>query len=396
MEKILAKSITKINTVSFEFERYLITQVNLNNRLIAILGARGVGKTTMLLQLAKKSKKEVLYVALDDLFFSGKTLYSLAEDFHKTGGELLLLDEVHKYPNWSREIKLIYDDFSALQIIFTSSSILDIYRGESDLSRRAISYHLKSLSFREYLLFYEKIALPTLTLKQIVENHARISLDITQEFKPYKYLKSYIETGAYPYYNKNNNTTEYYQQILNTLNLILDVDLQGLTNLNYDTISKLKRLLYVIATNVPFIPNISKLSERIGVHRNVLVQTIQLLDKAELIHTLYNQNTSISSLTKPNKIWLRNTNLNYAISSENVNVGNIRETFFIQHLNDLHQLSLPQKGDFLVDDTYTFEMGGKNKSQKQITEIKNAFLVKDDIEIGVKNTIPLWLFGLIY
>ena len=394
MDKLLSKSTLKINNVTTAFERYLINKINLSNRLIAIMGARGVGKTTLLLQLAKKSKKEVLYVALDDLFFSGNTLYSLAEDFLKTGGELLLLDEVHKYPNWSREIKLIYDDFSDLQVIFTSSSILDIYRGESDLSRRAISYHLNALSFREYLLFYEKIELPILNLKQIVNEHATISLAITQQFKPFKYLKSYIETGAYPYYN--NNTAEYYQQILNTINLILDVDIQSITSLNYDTISKLKRLLYVIATNVPFTPNISKLSERIGVHRNVLVQTLQLLDKAELIHTLYNQNTSISSLTKPNKIWLRNTNLNYAISSENVNVGNIRETFFIQHLNGLHQLSLPANGDFLVDDTYIFEVGGKNKSQKQITGINNAFLVKDDLEIGVMNHIPLWLFGLVY
>ena len=222
MEKLLAKSTKKISSVSIEFERYLISQINLNNQLIAILGARGVGKTTMLLQLAKKSTKQVLYVALDDSFFSGNTLYSLAEDFQKTGGKILYLDEVHKYPNWSREIKLIYDDFANLQVVFTSSSILDIYRGESDLSRRAISYHLNALSFREYLLYYEKIELPKLDLKQIIENHAQLSLDITQQFKPFQYFKQYIETGAYPYYN--NNTAEYYQQILNTLNLILDVE----------------------------------------------------------------------------------------------------------------------------------------------------------------------------
>lgn len=394
MEKLLSKSTLKINNVTTTFERYLIQDINLNNKLIAIIGARGVGKTTMLLQLAKKSSKEVLYVALDDLFFSDNTLYSLAEDFQKTGGKLLLLDEVHKYPNWSRELKLIYDDFSNLQVIFTSSSILDIYKGESDLSRRAIRYRLNALSFREYLLFFEKIKLPKITLKQIVEEHTALSLTINQQFKPYKYLKSYIETGVYPYYNKNKN--EYYQQLLNTLNLILDVDLQGLTNFNFDTIAKLKRLLYVIASNVPFTPNISKLSERIGVHRNVLVQTLHLLEKAELIHTLYNQNTSISTLTKPNKIWLRNTNLNYAISAENVNTGNIRETFFLQHLSSQHQLSLPAKGDFLVDDTYSFEIGGKNKSQKQLAGIKNSFIVKDDIEIGVNNSIPLWMFGLIY
>jgi predicted AAA+ superfamily ATPase len=394
MESILLKSQLKIENIPLNFKRYLFNNINNSNQLIAILGARGVGKTTLLLQYAKEQNQMPLYVALDDLFFSENTLYSLAENFQKIGGKLLLLDEVHKYPNWSRELKLIYDDFTHLKVIFTSSSILDIYKGESDLSRRAVSYNLKSLSFREFLMFYKGIELPTYTLDEIVKNHAEISLQLIKEFKPFKYFSEYLKVGAYPYYQ--NNEQEYYQQLLNTINLILDVDLQSITNIDYNNIAKFKRLLYVIATNVPFIPNIKKLSERIGVNRNVLVQALQLLEKAELIHTLYKKNKSVSVLNKPDKIWLRNTNLNYAISAENVNTGNVRETFFIQHLSLFHHLSLVDKGDFLVDSIHTFEIGGKGKTQKQIKTVPNSYLVKYDAETGVLNNIPLWLFGLIY
>ncbi len=394
MDNLLLKSQQKIHNVSTDFKRYLFSGINLENQLNAILGARGVGKTTLLLQLAKQQKNKVLYIALDDLFFTKNSLYDLAEEFQKVGGKLLLLDEVHKYPNWSREIKLIYDDFPELQVIFTSSSILDIYKGESDLSRRAISYNLKSLSFREYLLFYEKIELPIVKLDEILKNHAEISLTLAQKIKPFQYLKKYLKIGAYPYYK--NNELEYYQQVLNTINLILDVDLPAVAPIDYTNIAKFKRLLYVIATNVPFIPNIAKLSKQIEINRNTLVLALQLLEKAKLIHALYKESNSVSVLNKPNKIWLRNTNLNYAISSENVNVGNIRETFFIQHLSLFHQISLPEKGDFLVDNTYHFEIGGKNKTHKQIQGVPNSFLVKDDVEIGVLNNIPLWLFGLIY
>jgi len=199
MENLLLKSELKINRVSTSFKRYLFSDINLENRLSAILGARGVGKTTLLLQLARHKKTKVLYIALDDLFFTKNSLYDLADEFQKMGGKLLLLDEVHKYPNWSREIKLIYDDFSELQVIFTSSSILDIYKGESDLSRRAISYTLKALSFREYLLFYENIDLPVFKLDEILNRHTEISLELTKRIKPFQYFKKYLRVGAYPY-----------------------------------------------------------------------------------------------------------------------------------------------------------------------------------------------------
>jgi len=396
MRDLLLKSQKKIETISIKFKRYLYQEINLTNKLSSILGARGVGKTTLLLQLAKsiRGSKQILYVALDDLFFTNNTLYGLAEEFSKLGGDFLFLDEVHKYPNWSRELKLIYDDLENLQVIFTSSSILDIYKGESDLSRRAIKYNLKEMSFREYLILYENIELPKLNLNDIITNHSKISLKLTQNFKPLKYYQNYIRVGAYPYFN--DDIDEYYQQIFDTINLILDVDLQSIEDVSFSNVVKIKRLLYILATNVPFIPNISKLSEKIALHRNVLIKALQWLQKAELINMLVKTNKSVSYLSKPDKIWLHNTTLSYVLSSNNIDAGSIRETFFLQHISVLHNVSLPLKADFLVDEKYIFEVGGKNKKQKQIQNLDNAFVVKDDIETGVLNIIPLWLFGLIY
>jgi predicted AAA+ superfamily ATPase len=395
MNQLFEKSTRKIKNVPLEFKRYLFDRINKSNRLIAVKGARGTGKTTLLLQLAYEHKAdEVLYIALDDLFFSENTLYGLAESFVKMGGKLLLLDEVHKYPNWSRELKLIYDDFSDLQVIFTSSSILDIYKGESDLSRRAVTYSLSEMSFREYLLFKEKIDLPVISLEEILENHIEMCVALTQQFTPFKYFSEYLRIGNYPYYE--NNVEEYYQKIRNTVNLILEVDMQATENLDYQTITKLKRLLFVISSNVPFTPNIFKISESIQLNRNALVRALQLLDRAELIRSTYKQTKSISILNKPDKIWMHNTNLMYAISGNQIDIGTVRETFFMQNFSNNHFISLPNKGDVLVDNTFLFEIGGKNKTRKQILDFDKAFLVKDDIEIGFQNSIPLWLFGFMY
>ncbi len=395
METLILKSRRKIQNTPQKFKRYLYDQINYNNKQISILGARGSGKTTLLLQIAARKKDDhCLYVALDDLFFVGNTLYQLAEDFEKQGGSLLLLDEVHKYPGWSRELKLIYDDFPDLRIIFSSSSIMDIYKGEADLSRRTISYVLKELSFREYLLFYHNIQLPTLSLNSILNDHEKISQELSHNFKPLKYFPSYKKTGAYPFYN--NHEEDYYQQIKNIINVILEVDLPAVKAIEYANIVKIKRLLYVLSVNVPYTPNISRISEQIGLNRNALVQALQMLHKAELIHILYKQSKSISTLNKPDKIWLNNPNLSYALSIDRPDAGNIRESFFISQLSHLHEIAIPKTGDFIIDDQYTFEIGGKNKKKEQIKELENAFVVKDDVEIGIANSIPLWVFGLLY
>ncbi|MCO5259121.1 MAG: AAA family ATPase [Crocinitomicaceae bacterium] len=395
MDELFLKSQLKMNRVSVELKRYLYHKINKKSRMIAIKGARGTGKTTLLLQLGKEKKAgEVLYVALDDLFFTDNTLYSLADQFNKIGGLLLLIDEVHKYPNWSRELKLIYDDFPNLQVIFTSSSILEINKGESDLSRRVVTYNLSELSFREYLLFHEKIEFPVFKLEDVLQNHNEICSHLVQRFSPFKYFSNYLKHGAYPYFD--GDETEYYQKLMNTVNLILEVDIQSVETIDFKHVAKLKRLLYVISTNVPFTPNINKLSEQIQLNRNALVRAIQLLQRAEMIQTLYKQSKSISILNKPDKLWMHNTNLMYAISGNTPDKGNLRETFFIQNMPDNFQLSIPNKGDILVNDTYLFEIGGKNKTKEQIKGMENAYIVKDDIEIGVFNTIPLWIFGFLY
>ncbi len=395
MESLLRKSTLKIANCPKKFRRYLFDKINHQQRLIAIKGARGVGKTTLLLQVAHQFRKEkILYVSLDDLFFTSNTLYSLAERFNQLGGMLLLLDEVHKYPNWSREIKLIYDDLPHLRVIFTSSSILDIYRGESDLSRRAITYNLKPLSFREYLILFQGINFPAYSLQELVENHQEIALKISQKHKILSHFQDFLKAGAYPYYLGNIN--EYYQQLIQTINLILEVDLLSIQNIDYLSVTKIKRLLYILSLSVPFTPNISKLSEKVGLPRNSLVKVLHWLSKAHLIHIYYNEGRSISSLNKPDKIWLHNTNLSYALANNQPDIGSLRETFFLSQLSDLYMISLPKQGDFWIDKKYIFEVGGKNKTQKQIQTLENAFVVKDMIEIGVLNQIPLWLFGFLY
>ncbi len=397
MQNLITKSDKKIREVSLKITRYLLSKLDINNRLTIIRGARGVGKTTILLQFANKffnKNKTVLYVALDDLFFKQNTIYGLAEEFSKNNGFLLLLDEVHKYPGWSREIKLIYDDFPALKLLITSSSLLEIYQSESDLSRRAVTYDLKELSLREFLIFEENLVLDTLSLDDILKDHIDISYQITKKIKPIYQFNKYIKYGMYPYFIENLNT--FYDKLLQTIHLTLEIDLPAVEFIDYNHIVKLKRLLYAISTSAPFTPNITKLSERIEISRPALIKALQYLERARLIIQLRKNNKGISILSKPDKVYINNPNIQYALSDDNINRGSLRESFIVNQLQDLHKLSIPLKGDLLVDGLYTFEIGGKNKSRSQIKEIDNSYLVKDDIENGIKDSIPLWLFGFLY
>ena len=396
MNTLIAEYQKKIIHTPVLLKRYLLATIDWNNQLIAIKGSRGSGKTTLLLQYAKMhlNPKTSLYVSLDNLFFAQHTLLFLAEEFDKIGGTHLLLDEVHKYPNWSREIKLIYDNYPQLKVIFTSSSMLEIYKSESDLSRRAVSYLLKELSFREFIAFETGIQLNSYSLKEIIENHTQIATAVLAQLKPIPLFLDYLKFGAYPYYKENKNAYE--QKLENTINLVIEVDVNAVYNVSYDLIIKLKRLLMAIATSAPFTPNVTKLSERIGTTRVVLIEALQQLEKAGLINGLFKATKGIGLLTKPEKIYLNNTNLMYALAKENINIGNLRETFFVNQFKELHQINLAEKGDFLINEKYTFEVGGKNKTQLQIRDLADAYLAKDNIEIGAGNTIPVWLFGLMY
>lgn len=398
MEKLFEIFDIKLRSVSIKFKRFLFEEIDWSNRMISLQGARGVGKTTLLLQYIKqefaKPSNRVLYIDVNHLFFSQNSLIDLADMFYKKGGKHLFLDEIHKYQNWSSELKQIYDTYSDLQIVFTGSSIIEIQKGEADLSRRLVSYVLPSLSFREFLELSHQIHFEKYSFAEILNNHMEIAHQINLSIRPFEYFSTYLKYGQFPFFKEN--IASYQEKLMNTINLILDVDLPAVESIDFNTIQKLKKLLLIIAQSVPFKPNTHKLSELIGVSRNTLIRFFVLLEKAQLISTVQSATKGIRKMAKPDKIYLNNTNLIYALGGDLVNIGNMRETFFFNQMNYSHFIELPKSGDFLVDQKYIFEVGGKSKTQKQIEDYENAYLVKDGIEIGAMNSIPLWLFGFIY
>lgn len=396
MENLVNKSRRKIQSSNATFKRFLIDEIHWQDRLIGIKGARGVGKTTMLLQYIKEylpSGSSPLYVSLDDLYFSSNQLYDLAEEFLKFGGTHLFLDEVHRYLSWAPEIKLIYDDFPELKVVFTGSSILDITNAKADLSRRAMIYTLPGLSFREYLNFtgnaYEKIE-----LLDILLNHEKIAANISYEQKILPRFNEYLEIGYYPFFKEYK--INYADRLREVVNLILDYDLIMVKKIPVEALIKLKKLVYILCNSVPFKPNISKLSEITGISRNTLVNYLNVLEETAILNLLHTDATGIGYLRKPEKIYMENTNLIYALSQDKPETGTIRESFFLNQLHAQHQVVFKNKGDFFVDNKYLFEVGGKNKSLKQIASEPDSYIAADGIEVGFKNKIPLWLFGFMY
>jgi predicted AAA+ superfamily ATPase len=367
-----------------------------HSRLIGIKGARGIGKTTLLLQYAKLRLPvdHCLYVSLDNLWFSGNTLVELADRFAKLGGKYLLIDEVHKYANWSQEIKNIYDDYPELHVVFTGSSLLEILNRRADLSRRAIAYTMQGLSFREYLNMTQKLDLPVIPLNDILTKHVAIAAEIVDKVKPIKHFENYMAKGYYPFFHEDEST--YNLRIQETVNMIMEMELPLLRGIEIAYVNKLKQLLFIIAQSVPFIPNISKLSERIGVNRATLLSYLSYMNQAALTKSIFKPAQGISALQKPDKLYMDNPNLMYAISMKQPNIGTLRETFFLNQLSRNNKVEYANSGDFLVNEKFTFEIGGKNKTTTQIKAVKHAFVAADDIEYGHRNTIPLWLFGFLY
>lgn len=395
MEKLKEKHQRKVNSASLKFVRSIIEKKYWNSRLLGIKGPRGVGKTTLLLQYIKMNHpndESVLYVSMDDIYFSDNKLVELADKFVKEGGKKLFLDEVHKYPNWSQEIKNIYDDFAELQIVFTGSSLLEILNARADLSRRAITFRMQGLSYREYLNFSLGLEFPVYDLSNILSNAKEISKDILKEVKPLQYFNKYLEKGYYPFFVEGEQL--YHQRIEEVVNMIIELELPLLRNVDVAYTSRLKQLLLIIAQSAPFIPNITKLSERIGISRNTLLAYLHYLQDAGIIRNLYKESGGISKLQKPEKIFLENSNLAYTY--QNADVGNVRETFFANQVGYKHQLNFPKQGDFLVDEKYLFEIGGKGKGKSQIKDIEDGYIVADNLEYGYDNKIPLWLFGFLY
>ena len=389
MRTLYQKFETLLQSTTTDFKRYLYDKVSWESRMIGIIGARGVGKTTMILQHIKENldSKRALYVSADDMYFGENKLFDLADDFYKNAGEYLFIDEIHKYPDWSRELKNIYDSFPTLKVVFTGSSVLDILKGSADLSRRAIIYKLQGLSFREYLKFFQNYDTEVYTLEQIINNE--VKLENIQH--PLPLFNDYLKRGYYPFGIENEMELRLGQIIVQTL----ESDIPQYANLNVGTSRKLKRLLSIIAESVPFKPNFTKIAEIISVSRNSLDDYFSYMEKAGLIGQLRNETSGIRGLGKVDKVYLDNTNIIFNLVEEKSNIGNLRETFFFNQMRVKNEVISSQKADFAIEN-YTFEVGGKNKQQNQIEKDGKSFIVKDDIEYGYRNVIPLWVFGLNY
>ena len=395
MQKLIDHYTRLIACTQLDKKRYLLGQIQWNHRLIGLTGPRGVGKTTLLLQHIKETRLggAALYVSLDNLFFANNTLSDLAHEFYLGGGSHLFLDEVHRYPNWAIEIKNLYDSYPSLNIVFTGSSILEIYKAQADLSRRSVMYALPGLSFREFLSFENLAELPVRTFEEILTEHADIAADIASKMKIIPAFRAYLRHGYYPFYKEGLDA--YYDKLSGVVNVILENDLPAVVNLQNATVYKIKRLLAYVASLVPFTPNINELSGLIETDRKSLLVYLQYLERAELLRMLYRAPGRLSSLAKPAKVFIENTCLLFALS-RNTNSGTLRETFFANQLSLYHTLSIPAEGDFTVDGTYLFEVGGKGKTFRQIKNAVNSFIAYDDMEAGLGNKIPLWLFGLLY
>lgn len=396
MNKIFEISARAVEMVTENHIRPQIEWLNQKEKLIGIKGSRGVGKTTLLLQYAKTILKNepYVYISLDNLYFSDNSLLSFADSFSKNGGKYLLIDEVHHYPRWSQELKNIYDSIPDLRVVYTGSSLLHLTTGRADLSRRSVTYNLPGLSLREFINFSDNRNFPAVTLEAILSTHQTLARNIWKEIKPIKWMNLYLEHGYYPYFLEG--TDNYHRKLNEVILAVLENDLPFTAGISMSNIHKLKQLLYIISESVPFTPNIDKLSERIGISRNTLKDYLRYMGEANLISMLYSDSKGIGLLTKPDKIYIQNPNLMHALAENAPDAGNLRETFFLSQLVPYNSVHYPKQGDFLVNNRYTFEVGGKSKTRKQIAAIPDSFLVVDGIETGTRNEIPLWLFGFLY
>jgi len=398
MEELFKLSWQRIDNTSLKFKRYLYSSIDFSERLIGILGARGVGKTTLILQYIKEnfngSDNEVLYLSLDNFYFTQNTLIELTERFRSIGGKYLFLDEVHKYPRWSTDIKTIYDNYPDMKIIFSASSLLHIYKGQADLSRRVALYKLNNLSFREYIELTTGKTVETHSLSDILSNHINISRKIATVIKPVKKFKEYLNNGMYPFLLEGKS--KYHDKLYQSVMQVFESDIPEITNITSKQLHKLKQLLYVISTSAPFTPNISKLAEKIGIDRKIIYKYLQILEDAQLTMSLRHPSKGMTSFNKPQKLYLNDPNLMYIMGEIQPDIGNIRETFFLNQTNSKHKVNYTSNTDFIVDNKYYFEIGGKNKTKKQIKNLPESYIVSDDIELGFNNKIPLWLFGFLY
>jgi len=389
MESLFEYSNKLISETNIDFIRYKFIRINWNNRFLGIIGPRGVGKTTMILQYIKKNLpvNQTLYVTAEDFYFAKNSLLDLADKFAKRGGKYLFIDEIHKYSDWSRELKLIYDYHKNLSVVFTGSSVLDIKKGNADLSRRAVMYTMQGLSFREYLMLFHKIQTPELSLDQIL-NHDVLTPEILH---PLPLFEDYLKRGYYPFAIED----DFDLKLQQVVNQTLETDIPMYADMNISTGRKLKQLLAIVAESVPFKPNMSKIAEMLSISRNNIADYLLYMEEAGMVAQLRSNTEGVRALGKVDKVYLDNTNLIFSLAKENQNIGNIRETFFLNQLSVNHKVTSSNLADFKIGEI-DFEIGGKSKGLKQIEKAEKGFVVKDNLERGFLNTILLWHFGLMY
>jgi predicted AAA+ superfamily ATPase len=398
MEELISYQNKILRSVNSHWKRYAYDEIDWNQRLFGIKGLRGVGKTTLMLQYLKfqyPHKKQALYVSADHPWFYSNSLYELITEFEKMGGKLLLIDEIHKYPRWSSELKTGFDAHPDMQFIFSASSAFDIFKAEADLSRRAKIMLLPGLSFREFLEYRHGISLEVLRLDEILENATDITNQIVEIIKPLPLFKEYLMNGYFPFLKVEDDETTR-QKLTAVVHAVLENDLAYVQDYSPSNIQKIKKLLGVIAGSAPFTPNISRIANKLHVGRNTIYNYLKHLEDARILNLIHKTGRGVSVLQKPDKVYFENTNLAFALNSK-AERGALRETFIVNQLRNAgHDVYLAKKGDFLIDGDITIEVGGKNKSDKQIMNIQDAYVAKDDIEYAFQNSIPLWMFGLLY
>lgn len=393
-KRLLKISGKRKNQVKTTFIRYLYHEIDWNQPLILIKGARGAGKTTLMLQHFNQHPEKAIYLSLDDFYFESNRLVVFIEELYQDGYRTFYLDEIHQYPHWSKDLKNLYDNFSDLKIIATGSSALQLDKGTADLSRRTITYPLFGLSFREYLMYEKGIQIEPFSLDDLLENHEEYAAYINDLINPLEQFEDYLKYGYYPFYKTDRKF--YHQKLQQTVHLTLDVDLPMVEALNFSTIKGMKNLLFILSQIVPYTPNIQALADKIGSPRNFVLKALDLMNRSNILNLLKSDNKGVSYLQKPEKIYLENPNLFYVFNENIPNQGNLRETFFLNQLKVKHDVTAPKFGDFMVDQKFTFEVGGPLKTNKQIPGIPSAYIAADGIKFGAHNKVPLWLFGFLY
>jgi hypothetical protein len=372
--------------------RELLDEIDWDQRIIGIKGFRGVGKTTFLIDIVKEkylNDKSCLYVNLNNFYFTRRKIISFADEFYKTGGKTLLLDQIHKYPDWASELKSCYLNFPELKIIFSASPVLRVLDGNNELKDIAKIYHLEGLSFREYLNYQTSLNFRRYTLQEILSSHMTIAQEIIQEVKPLAYFNDYLKDGFYPYFLDNKGF--YSETLLKHINLALEIDVTYLNQIDLQYLAKLRKLLQIIASQAPFSPNVSKISADVQTSRATIMNYLRYMKNARIINMLFS-NGNVDEIKKPDLVYLHNTNLMYVIDPGNISNKILRQTFFYNQLGYQHQIKSSGKADFKVNDLYHFNVGGKYTLPAE----EGYFAAADMIEVGDGNTIPLWLFGFLY